>query len=366
MLLILARTTVRALRAPRTPRAATTARYASADAARKRVVFLGSPDVAALTLDALLDAAAEDRGGGFDVVAAVSQPPAPKGRKRVLQPCDVQALAEARGVPCLTPASARDPEFLEELAALEPDVCVTAAYGQFLPKKFLAIPALGTLNIHPSLLPRWRGAAPVQRSLEAGDADVGVTVLQTVLKMDAGPVAAQSNPRPVVDGDDAPGLLDELFSVGARLLIDDVFPKLWTGDVPFEDQDPAGVVEAPKLTRDEGALAICGAPVDGRSLSETARDKVRAFRPWPGTFVDVSVDGAEPFRLKVLDAAVSECPAGVAAGQLAFEQKTLVLPCADGSALALGRVQAPNKKPTDGAGFWNGLRGADCVVREEA
>ena len=158
---------------------------------RKKVVFLGTPDVAALSLELLLEASRRGIGGEFDVVRAVSNPPARTGRKKVLQPSPVQALAESAGVPVMTPAAARDDEFLAELESLEPDLCITAAYGQFLPQRFLDIPKLGTLNIHPSLLPRYRGASPVQRCLEAGEPETGVTVAFTVLKMDAGPVVRQ-------------------------------------------------------------------------------------------------------------------------------------------------------------------------------
>ena len=325
----------------------------------RRVVFLGSPGVAALTLEALLDASAEGRGGGFEVVAAVSQPPAPKGRKRALAKSEVHELAEARGVPCLTPASARDPEFLAALEALDVDLCVTAAYGQFLPKAFLAIPKHGTMNVHPSLLPRWRGAAPLQRSLEAGDAEVGVTVLRTVLKMDAGPVAAQRT-RAVEDGDDCAALLDELFGVGAQLLIDDVMPGLWDGTLECVAQDGDLATEAPKLTKDEGALDLGGPGDDGRSAARRAADKVRAFTPWPGTHVPVRVgDRPDVERLKILAARVApECPAG---GALAKVGKAVLLPCADGSALELLKVQPANRKPMDAAAYWNGLRGDACT-----
>ena len=326
-----------------------TRRHASASAGeKKRVVFLGSPGVAALTLGRLLDA-----DSNFEVVAAVSQPPAPKGRKRILQPCEVQALAEERGLRCLTPAKARDPEFLDELSALKPDVCITAAYGQFLPKSFLSIPLLGTLNIHPSLLPRWRGAAPVQRSLEAGDEKVGVTVLQTVLKMDAGPIAAQSVPRPVVDGDTAATLLDELFDEGCDLLIDDVLPSLFDGSLAMREQNDDDVTEAPKLTKDEGFLDVCGVSPDARSVAEACRDKVRAFAPWPGTFLNVKA-GDAVYRLKVLEARI-----GDAVDSVSYRKPALSIPCADGSALDLLRVQPPNKKAMDAASFWNGLRGAE-------
>lgn len=161
-------------------------------AGRKKVVFLGTPDIAASSLELLLEASRQGKGGGFDVVRAVSNPPARTGRKKVLQPSPVQALAERDSIPVMTPATARDEEFLAELEGLEPDLCITAAYGQFLPRRFLDIPKFGTLNVHPSLLPLYRGASPVQRCLEAGEEKTGVTVAFTVLKMDAGPVVRQT------------------------------------------------------------------------------------------------------------------------------------------------------------------------------
>lgn len=172
-------------------RAAATA-MSTDSARRKKVVFLGTPDIAASSLELLLEASRQGKGGGFDVVRAVSNPPARAGRKKVLQPSPVQALAERESIPVMTPATARDEEFLAELEGLEPDLCITAAYGQFLPRRFLDIPKFGTLNVHPSLLPLYRGASPVQRCLEAGEAKTGVTVAFTVLKMDAGPVVRQT------------------------------------------------------------------------------------------------------------------------------------------------------------------------------
>ena len=171
---------------------ASAATMSTDSAGRKKVVFLGTPDIAASSLELLMEASRQGKGGGFDVVRAVSNPPARTGRKKVLQPSPVQALAERASIPVMTPATARDEDFLAELEGLEPDLCITAAYGQFLPRRFLDIPKFGTLNVHPSLLPLYRGASPVQRCLEAGDAKTGVTVAFTVLKMDAGPVVRQT------------------------------------------------------------------------------------------------------------------------------------------------------------------------------
>lgn len=333
-----------------------------------RVVFLGSPGVAALTLEALLGAARDGRGGGFEVVACVSQPPARQGRKKVLRKSAAHEVADAAGIPCLTPGSARDPAFLEALRALEPDLCVTAAYGQFLPEAFLAIPRMGTYNIHPSRLPRWRGAAPVQRALEAGDATIGVAVLETVKAMDAGPIAARSPPRAVADGDAAPALLDELFGVGAALLIDDVLPAVWDGRLRAEPQDDALAVAAPKLAKADALLDLRAPPPGGRRDAATAaRDKVRAFDPWPGTTLPLRVGAAAVESVKVLSARVGATAAAAGATEIALAEAkdALIVPCGDGSTLEVLRLQAPNRKPMDAAAYFNGLRGETCAYAPE-
>jgi len=172
---------------------------------RKKVVFLGTPDVAARSLRRLIDASRAD-GAAFELAAVVSNPPAKAGRKKQLQPSPVQALAEDEGIPVLTPTGLLkkyedSAAFLDSMRELAPDLCITAAYGQFLPKSFLSIPKHGTLNIHPSLLPKFRGASPVPRALEAGVDVTGVTVLFTVFEMDAGPIVGQTEvPVPRVPG----------------------------------------------------------------------------------------------------------------------------------------------------------------------
>ena len=184
---------------------------------------------------------------GFDVVAAVTRPPA--GRKKL--PSPVHALAEARGIETLTPPTAKDPAFLERMGALDADLYVTAAYGCYLPRALLRLPRFGTLNIHPSLLPLYRGASPVQRSLEAGDAATGVSVLFSVAKMDAGPVLRQTV-RALGGDERAPDLLEELFATGVADLVD-ALPGVWEGKVEKEAvaQDDEVATHAPLIDRDE-------------------------------------------------------------------------------------------------------------------
>ena len=186
----------------------------TAAAGRKRVVFLGTPACAARSLELLIAAANEGRSD-FELIAVVSTPPVKQGRKMRLTNSPVQDMAEAAELPVLTPPNAKDETFLAALAELQPDLCITAAYGCFLPQRFLDMPKFGTLNIHPSLLPLYRGAAPLQRCLEAGDEVGGVTVAFTVLKMDAGPVLRQQT-RSMAGDEHFPELLTEVCCMWPR------------------------------------------------------------------------------------------------------------------------------------------------------
>ena len=375
-------------RSPR-PRAASRAATAAdgAGGERKRVVFLGTPSVAARSLRQLIDAAAAGRGGGFEIVGVVTQPPARARRGRGLQRSPVHETADDAGLTVLAPESARDADFLATLAdELAPDLCITAAYGQFLPKAFLATPKFGTLNVHPSLLPRWRGAAPVQRSVEAGDATLGVSVLETVLKMDAGPVLATvtlgADDARVTDAR-ADELLDDLFELGTDALID-VLPAVWAGTAARAAQDEAAALAAPKLEKHEGALDLGAPPPAGgaggpAAAALVAHNKCRAFAGWPGTTLELDVareggDGAaaaaERMQLKVLatrcarggDGEAAARAAAIAASlaprEVVLVDGVLCALCDDGSVLEMTEVQPPNKKPMAARAFWNGLRGA--------
>ncbi|CAM9574356.1 unnamed protein product, partial [Hapterophycus canaliculatus] len=329
--------------------------------ARKKVVFLGTPDIAASSLELLLKASRQGKGGGFDVVRAVSNPPARAGRKKVLQPSPVQALAESEGVPVMTPATARDEEFLTELEGLQPDLCVTAAYGQFLPRRFLDIPKFGTLNVHPSLLPLYRGASPVQRCLEAGDAQTGVTVAFTVLKMDSGPVVRQSV-RELQGSEKAPELLQELFKEGTKQLID-CLPGVWDSTVEKTPQDDAAAVKADKISVLEARCCF-------KTSSATAiHNKVRAFAGWPGTWAMFSwgkeATESEARKVKLVTTAVTDAALdddeerapSPSEQQVVLRGDALELTCADGSVLRVLELQPLNKNVMSAKAFVNGLRG---------
>ena len=218
----------------------------SAATGRKKVVFLGTPACAARSLDLLIAAANEGRGD-FELVAAVSQPPVKQGRKMRLTNSPVHVTAEAAGLPVLTPPNAKDETFLAALAELQPDLCITAAYGCFLPQRFLDMPKFGTLNIHPSLLPLYRGAAPLQRCIESGDALGGVTVAFTVLKMDAGPVLRQQT-HPMSGDEQFPELLVEMFEVGTQTHAPTLTLSPTTSSNPNPNHQPHAPTTLPNLT----------------------------------------------------------------------------------------------------------------------
>lgn len=371
---------MRLLSAARRPAAAVAARRrvtplaprgesTSASPRRHRLLFLGTPAPAASVLSALLSAAPSST---FDVVGVVTQPGKPQGRKRVVVPSPVAEAAAGAGFedaacasvgaplpprPLLTPHTPKDAAFLDAVTRLAPDLAVTVAYGGLLPQKMLDLPPFGTLNIHPSLLPRWRGAAPVQRALEAGDGVVGVSVAYTVLALDSGPVLASTS-LPTPPDATAPELLSQLMDEGARLLLESL-PSVWDGTAVGKavDQDPALATHAPRLSTDDGRLNLA-AP------SSTVYNAVRATVGWPGArlrvvvgegeAVDVKVGGVQPLpAASPLAAAASTAPPA----SIVVTKQGLLLVCGDGGVLSVETVTPPGRKVVDAGAFVNGVGG---------
>ncbi len=254
-----------------------------------RLAFMGTPDFAVPSLSALAEA-------GHAIACVYTQPPRPAGRGHKDRPSPVQRTAEARGWPVRTPVSLKDPETQEGFAELKLDAAVVVAYGLILPKAVLEAPRLGCLNVHASLLPRWRGAAPIQRAILAGDAETGVTIMQMDEGLDTGAILLQRAVpiRPETTGE---SLHDELAALGAELIVE-ALAGLAAGTLADRPQDEALACYADKLTRQEGRLDW------GRPAAELER-QVRAFTPWPGAFVELPGGS----RLKVLAAeAVLDAP----------------------------------------------------------
>jgi len=325
---------------------------------KKRVVFLGTPEVAATTLRKLH----EDSIGKYEIVTVITQPPKRRRRKGKAEPSPVGKAAEELGLPILSPEKANDKEFLDCLEnEIKPDLFITAAYGQYLPKRFLATPSLGTVNIHPSLLPRWRGASPVQRSLEAGDNPVGVTVLYTVSKMDAGPIIAQKEETiDDVNSEDATAtkVLPWLFDIGTDLLIEKM-PDILSGKMTFdtgEPQDEDLVVQASMIDSSEAEM---------KPWEETATElhnRLRGFSMWPGAFMYLEVgEGSDPVKYKILETRLldekAEDGPTDAVERGPSKKDGIRLVCYDGSVLEINRLQPATKKPVDALSFINGLQG---------
>jgi len=245
-----------------------------------RIIFMGTPDFAVPTLDALIAA-------GHEIAAVYTQPPRPAGRGKAPRPSPVQARADALGLPVRAPPSLREPAEQVAFDDLEADVAVVAAYGLILPLPILHAPRLGCLNVHASLLPRWRGAAPIHRAILAGDAETGVTIMAMGKGLDTGPMLASIHTP--VDGKTAGALTDELARKGAALMVQVLAD---VGAYPPRAQPEDGVTYAEKIDKIEARLDFAAGPV-------AAERQVRAFNPAPGAWFRFREE-----RIKVLAATI--------------------------------------------------------------
>jgi methionyl-tRNA formyltransferase len=295
------------------------------------LVFMGTPEFAATILEALIGA--RDR-----IRAVYTQPPRPAGRGHKLQPSPAQQLAEKHGIPVHCPTSLRGAEAQAEFAALGADAAVVAAYGLILPPAILTAPRLGCLNVHASLLPRWRGAAPIQRAILAGDSETGVTIMQMDEGLDTGPMllreAIAIGPKTT-----AGELHDELAALGARLIVA-ALAGLADGALAPRPQPLDGVTYAAKLRREEASL-------DWRQPATVLERQVRAFDPWPGAFFEVRGE-----RIRVLAAEARQLAAGAAPGTILDEIFTIA--CGQGVFRPL-KLQRPGRAALDTAAFLRGF-----------
>lgn len=296
-----------------------------------RIVFFGSAPIGFFVLEALLSSAQDD------VVAVVTQPDRPAGRKQQLTPCPVKTFALERNLPVLSPEKVK--ESLPELSALYADLFVVVAYGQYIPQSVLALPKHGAINLHPSLLPKYRGSSPIQWALANGDTETGVTILYVSEKMDAGDILLQRE-VPISFEDTAATLEPVLAKDGAQLLMDAV-EQIRNGTAQPKPQNDLLATEVRKLTKEDGRL-------DWIRTAETLRNRIRGFTPWPGCFCEMP-DGQ---RLKVLRAAV-ETRSG-SPGEILEAAGTGLLIAAGEGALRLLEVQPAGKKAMDGASYLRG------------
>lgn len=298
----------------------------------------------------------------FEISGVVTQPNRLFSREKN----SVHQSAIDLGIPVLSPESISDPKFLASIIDIAPDLCITAAYGNYLTKSFLAIPKFGTINIHPSLIPKYRGAAPLQRSLQNGDQVVGVTILKTVQKMDAGPILYQETLT--LKGDEKyTKLLSQLFRIGTVALVD-LLPTIWNNSIYLKYQNESEVTHAPKLTYDEGRLRVSNLS----ALSIV--NHIRGFSDGPGSWIGLCRSDMEkkeeiPLKkTKLIDAKVLDVgQVGDHALHLPEDNEVklmrigkedvLVLRCGDGSALAILQLQPEGKSVMSAKAYHNGVRG---------
>ncbi|MBT3305701.1 MAG: methionyl-tRNA formyltransferase [Alphaproteobacteria bacterium] len=296
-----------------------------------RLVFMGSPDFSVPVLAALIEA-------GHEVVCVYSQPPRPAGRGQKEQRAPVHAFAEDRGLAVRTPETLKASPDQDEFRAWEADAAVVVAYGLILPAALIDAPRLGCWNVHASLLPRWRGAAPLQRAIMAGDTETGVSIMKMDAGLDTGPVL-MSREIPLTSQTTAPDLHDALSEMGAALMVE-ALEVLATGEPTLSPQPEDGVTYAAKLRREEGRL-------DWQLPAVDLERQVRALNPWPGVWFE---HGGE--RIKVLAAVVADDSNGGTAGTAVDD--ALGVACGSG-VLRLLRVCRAGKSTQDAATFIRGF-----------
>ncbi|MGU3403924.1 methionyl-tRNA formyltransferase [Methylobacterium brachiatum] len=300
-----------------------------------RVVFMGTPDFAVPTLARL----AQD---GHDIAAVYTRAPAKAGRGMSLRPSPVHALADNLGIPVLTPASLRSPDAVETFAGHRADVAVVVAYGMLLPQAILDVPRHGCLNLHGSLLPRWRGAAPIQRAVMAGDAESGVGIMRMEAGLDTGPVALEGR-VPIAPGMTAGELHDALMPLGAELM-SQAIERLDRGALTFTPQASEGVVYAHKISNDE-------ARIDWSLPAAEVANRINGLSPFPGAFFAVDL-GKGPERVKVLRAAAG---VGTGAPGTLIDAEGLVA-CGTGAVRLTELRRAGKGGSASGAEFVRGAR----------
>lgn len=232
-----------------------------------KIVFMGTPDFAVPTLKTLIK--------HHDVIGVVTQPDRPSGRKNKIKLSPVKEVALDAGIPVFQPKRLRNPEAVEELKQWEADFHVVVAFGQILPQAVLDLPKIAPINIHGSLLPRWRGAAPIHAAIRAGDTETGITIMMIDAGLDTGDMLTK-RAIPIEKGETAQTLHDKLMQIGAELLIE-TLPKVLSGEVQPQKQDESLMTYAPQIKKEEGQIDWSQSAINIERL-------VRAFTPWPGTF----------------------------------------------------------------------------------
>lgn len=303
-----------------------------------RIAFLGTPEFAVPSLEALFRA-------GHELVAVVAQPDRPAGRGQALRAPATKTWALAHDVPVLQPEKVRDGVLAGQLGALRPDALVVAAYGRILGADLLDLAPNGAINVHGSLLPRWRGAAPIQWAVASGDRETGVTIMQMDAGLDTGDILLQ-RAMPVLEDDTAETLSARMAELGGAVLVEALAELLRGGLVPVP-QDPALATAARILQKEDGRVDW------SRPAGEIAA-RLRGFTPWPGAFTTLDGRLVKLLEAAALDPSQGERSTPARAARLPGRGVTVT--CGGGSALLVTRLQLEGKPAQDALAFWNGLR----------
>jgi methionyl-tRNA formyltransferase len=308
-----------------------------------RILFLGTAELSCVSLEALA------RAPEFQIAAVVTQPDKPKGRELKPQPSPVKSLALKLGLPVLQPARARDGQFIAELRAWQPGLIVVVAYGQILPPAILDLPRHGCLNVHTSLLPKYRGAAPIQWAIANGDTETGVTIMKMDVRLDTGPIISQRR-MPIRPEDDSATLHDRLAQLGAELLVQTI-PDYVAGKIQPVPQPAEGASYAVKIKKEDGRI-------DWNQPARVIWNRLRAFTPWPGAFTFLRsaelgmATTTKPQLIKIWKAEVVEKSGG--GGEILSADKTGIVVGCGQNALRILELQREGGRRLGAAEFLTG------------
>ncbi len=319
----------------------TRAEGAGATSKEIKIIFWGTPEFSLPSLEGLIK-------NGYDVIAVVTNPDEARGRKQILTPTPIKITAEKYGIPAYQPKNLKS-DFPREIQLLEADLYVVAAYGKIIPREILEIPKLGALNIHPSLLPRWRGPSPIQYTILHGDTETGVTIIKMDELMDHGPIVAVKLLKSDFNllKSDFPTLHNELAKLGAELLME-TLPKYLAGEITPTPQDESKATYSKILKREDGRI-------DWKKSAEEIERMIRAFNPWPGTWTTLPTDKNPRIKIEEADIADGKSPIASPGFLFSSERYPLLVKTGRGS-LAVKKLILEGKKEITDENFQRGYR----------
>lgn len=300
-----------------------------------KIIFMGTPAFSVPILEGLIE-------NGYNIQAVVTQPDRPVGRKKIITPTPVKEAALKHDLLVLQPEKISGSAEMEKIIELAPDVIVTAAFGQFLPEKILQVPTFGAINVHASLLPKYRGGAPVHYSIIEGEKETGVTIMEMVKKMDAGDILAQKA-IPITKQDDVGTMFERLSIVGKELLLE-TLPKILAKEITPIPQDESQVTFSPNITREQEKI-------DWQKTAEQVDNQVRGMRPWPTAFTTYQATNWKIWAVTPLEETTTAAPGTI----VKRSKKELWIACGQGTVLAINTLQPSGKGKLSIQDFLNGV-----------